>query len=58
MMRKKNAWNREVKKNWWLFGSLRVKLYKNIRDPSSLLRHRSNYQVFELFSNANGLCLQ
>ena len=28
----KNAWNREVKKNWWLFGSLRVQLYNNIRD--------------------------
>ena len=27
----KNAWNREVKKNWWQFGSLRVNLYNNIR---------------------------
>jgi len=28
----KNAWNREVKKNWWLFGSLRVALYAGIKD--------------------------
>ena len=27
----KNAWNREVKKQWWLFGSLRVGLYNGIR---------------------------
>lgn len=28
----KNAWNREVKKNWWLFGSLRTGLYAGIKD--------------------------
>ena len=27
----KNAWNREVKRSWWLFGSLRVHLYNKIR---------------------------
>lgn len=26
----KNAWNREVKARWWLFGSLRVGLYQQI----------------------------
>ena len=26
----KNLWNREVKKNWWLFGALRIDLYKNL----------------------------
>jgi hypothetical protein len=27
----KNAWNAQVKKYWWLFGSLRVNLYAGIR---------------------------
>lgn len=27
----RNAWNRSVKENWWLFGSLRVGLYSKIQ---------------------------